>query len=66
MEKGGETAVDSKEANNKIERKDADYTGYSEKQIDLNIDKGFTSGQAVQKGKKKMVTVFQKDDIKEV
>jgi hypothetical protein len=58
MEKNSETS-----ANNKIERKDADYTGYSEKQVDLNIDKGYKSSsspvQIGKKGGKKIVTIFQ-------
>ena len=57
MEKGhGAPVID------RIEKKDADYTGYSEKQADLNIDKGFKTGQIVHKAKKKIVTVFQKED----
>ncbi len=60
MEKNSETP-----ASNKIERKDADYTGYSEKQVDLNMDKGFKTGQVVHKVKKKIVTVFHKNDVKE-
>jgi hypothetical protein len=67
MEKGHETSV-----TDKIEKKDADYTGYSEKQADLNLDKGFKSSQMtaqtiqkVSEKKKKVVTVFQKEDVKE-
>lgn len=64
MEKGHEASV-----MDKIERKDTDYTGYSEKQADLQLDKGFKSGQmtakavakATKKDEKKPVTVFQKD-----
>ncbi len=60
MEKNSEAS-----ASNKIERKDADYTGYSEKQVDLNIDKGFKTAQVIHKAKKKVVTIFQKDDVKD-
>ena len=58
MEKGHETSF-----TDKIEKKDAHYTGYSEKQADLNLDKVYI--QKVAEKKKKVVTVFQKDKVGE-